>query len=91
MIAIVTTVTKQERIRISELVKAGLSTARHKGERLRRPPSIRFPLPDRSRGRAGTQYQHSPGSESVRCGVRVLIPRDPLLVRHEPLHSGSSW
>jgi len=37
VIAIVATVAKQERIRISERVKAGLTTARHKGKRLGRP------------------------------------------------------
>jgi|SRR5215467_10319252 len=37
VIAIVATVAKQERIRISERVKAGLATARHKGQRLGRP------------------------------------------------------
>ena len=37
MIAIVATVAKRERIRISERVKAGLATARHKGKRLGRP------------------------------------------------------
>ena len=37
MIAIVATVAKQERIRISERVLAGLATARHKGTRLGRP------------------------------------------------------
>jgi DNA invertase Pin-like site-specific DNA recombinase len=37
VIAIVATVAKQERIRISERVKAGLATARNKGKRLGRP------------------------------------------------------
>ena len=37
VIAIIATVAKQERIRISERVKAGLSTARNKGKRLGRP------------------------------------------------------
>ena len=37
MIAIIATVAKQERIRISERVRAGLSTARNKGKRLGRP------------------------------------------------------
>ena len=37
VIAIITTVAKQERIRISERVRAGLSTARNKGKRLGRP------------------------------------------------------
>ena len=37
VIAIVATVAKQERIRISERVKDGLATARHKGKRLGRP------------------------------------------------------
>src|SRR5215471_1050404 len=37
VIAIVATVAKQERIRISERVRAGLTTARHKGKRLGRP------------------------------------------------------
>jgi DNA invertase Pin-like site-specific DNA recombinase len=37
VIAIIATVAKQERIRISERVRAGLSTARNKGKRLGRP------------------------------------------------------
>ena len=37
VIAIVATVAKQERIRISERVRAGLTTARKKGKRLGRP------------------------------------------------------
>ena len=37
VIAIVATVAKQERVRISERVKAGLETARAKGKRLARP------------------------------------------------------
>src|SRR5215472_8299636 len=37
VIAIVATVAKQERIRISEWVRAGLTTARNKGKRLGRP------------------------------------------------------
>jgi len=37
VIAINATVAKQERIRISERVRAGLTTARHKGKRLGRP------------------------------------------------------
>jgi len=37
VIAIVATVAKQERVRISERVKAGLETARAKGKRLSRP------------------------------------------------------
>jgi DNA invertase Pin-like site-specific DNA recombinase len=37
VIAIVATVAKQEGIRTSERVKAGLATARHKGQRLGRP------------------------------------------------------
>src|SRR5262249_49383940 len=37
VIAIVATVAKQERIRISERVRAGLTTARNKGKRLGRP------------------------------------------------------
>jgi DNA invertase Pin-like site-specific DNA recombinase len=37
VIAIIATVAKQERIRISERVRAGLSTARSKGKRLGRP------------------------------------------------------
>ena len=37
VIAIVATVAKQQRIRISERVRAGLSTARSKGKRLGRP------------------------------------------------------
>jgi len=37
VIAIIATVAKQERVRISERVRAGLSTARSKGKRLGRP------------------------------------------------------
>jgi DNA invertase Pin-like site-specific DNA recombinase len=37
VIAIIATVAKQERIRISQRVKAGLETARAKGKRLGRP------------------------------------------------------
>ena len=37
VIAIIATVAKQERIRISERVRAGLTTARNKGKRLGRP------------------------------------------------------
>src|SRR5262252_8113082 len=37
VIAIIATVARQERIRISERVRAGLSTARNKGKRLGRP------------------------------------------------------
>ena len=37
VIAIVANVAKQERIRISERVRAGLTTARNKGKRLGRP------------------------------------------------------
>jgi DNA invertase Pin-like site-specific DNA recombinase len=37
VIAIIATVAKQERLRISERVKAGLATARRKGQRLGRP------------------------------------------------------
>ena len=40
VIAIVATVAKQERVRISERVKAGLDTARAKGKRLGRPRVI---------------------------------------------------
>ncbi len=40
VIAIIATVAKQERIRISERVKAGLETARAKGKRLGRPRVI---------------------------------------------------
>jgi len=40
VIAIVATVAKQERVRISEWVKAGLETARAKGKRLGRPRVI---------------------------------------------------
>jgi len=40
VIAIVATVAKQERVRISERVKAGLETARAKGKRLGRPKKI---------------------------------------------------
>jgi DNA invertase Pin-like site-specific DNA recombinase len=38
VIAIIATVAKQERIRISQRVKAGLETARAKGKRIGRPP-----------------------------------------------------
>jgi len=40
VIAIIATVAKQERIRISERVKAGLETARRKGKRLGRPRRV---------------------------------------------------
>ena len=40
VITIVATVAKQERVRISERVKAGLETARAKGKRLGRPRVI---------------------------------------------------
>ena len=40
MIAIIATVAKQERVRISQRVKAGLETARAKGKRLGRPRVI---------------------------------------------------
>jgi len=40
VIAIIATVAKQERVRISQRVKAGLETARAKGKRLGRPRVI---------------------------------------------------
>jgi DNA invertase Pin-like site-specific DNA recombinase len=40
VIAIIATVAKQERVRISQRVKAGLETARAKGKRLGRPQVI---------------------------------------------------
>jgi DNA invertase Pin-like site-specific DNA recombinase len=40
VIAIIATVAKQERVRISQRVKAGLETARAKGKRLGRPQVV---------------------------------------------------
>jgi len=80
VIAIVATVAKQLRIRVSERVSSGLTTAHNKGKRLGRP-SARFTAPNRilapgreilARDRAGAQYQHSHGSESVRRAERDL-------------------
>ena len=44
VIAIVATVAKQERIRIAERVRAGLTTASNKGKRLVSPVSFTHPL-----------------------------------------------
>jgi DNA invertase Pin-like site-specific DNA recombinase len=77
VIAIVATVAKQERIRISERVRAGLITARNKGKRLGCPQvfvsrskieSLRQGRQVLARDRAGAQYQHSHGAESLRSG-----------------------
>jgi DNA invertase Pin-like site-specific DNA recombinase len=75
VIAIIATVAKQERIRISERVRAGLSTARNKGKRLGPSQGVRFSRQDRipaprrpilARGRAATGQQHSHGTPSLR-------------------------
>ncbi len=75
VIAIIATVAKQERIRISERVRAGLSTARNKGKRLGRPKvfvsrarieSLRHGRLVLARGCAATWQQHSHGTPRLR-------------------------
>ena len=61
VIAIIATVAKQERVRISQRVKAGLETARAKGKRLGRPRVI----VDRAKNRPTTR-RGFPGRSSQR-------------------------
>ena len=77
VIAIVATVAKQERIRISERVRAGLATARHKGQRLGRP-RCSFPAPASN----PCAKKASPGARSRRNS----IPTQPR--RGEPTSRG---
>jgi len=67
VIAIIATVAKQERVRISQRVKAGLETARAKGKRLGRPKKIvdaRRIATLRAQGRSWPQI-----AKQLGCGV----------------------
>jgi DNA invertase Pin-like site-specific DNA recombinase len=60
VIAIIATVAKQERVRISLRVRAGLEVARAKGKRIGRPSHV--PLTDQLRGEIAAAYQQNQGS-----------------------------
>jgi len=60
VISILATIAKQERIRISERVRAGMRSARAKGHRIGRPSHV--PLTDQLREEIATAYQHNQGS-----------------------------
>ena len=60
VIAIIATVAKQERVRISLRVRAGLEVARAKGKPIGRPSHV--PLTDQLRGEIAAAYQQNQGS-----------------------------
>ncbi len=62
VIAIIATVAKQERVRISLRVRAGLEVARAKGKRIGRPP--RTPLSEEAR--IAIAHSYSRGTTSLR-------------------------
>jgi len=60
VISILATIAKQERIRISERVRAGMRNARAKGRRIGRPAHV--PLTGQLREEIAEAYQHGEGS-----------------------------
>ena len=79
VIAIVATVAKQERVRISERVKAGLETARAKGKKLGRPRgAYRMIVP----GTPSPYLQETCSTASLHLGASFPRHRNRSLVAH---------
>ena len=88
VIAIIATVAKQERVRLSQRVKAGLETARAKGRRLGRPQVIVEPSAIatlRQRGRSWPQIARELG-----IGVGTAYRIGQSLSKNQPALSGMS-